>query len=100
MYGIVVKQAVLYCCISLRTMSDSPFYKKKVSLKKEESFLSGALSSTFKSLDDAFISAIPSDDVKALPSAYLYPVGTLIFIFLVAIFVAVFVPGEHLSAAI
>ena len=74
-------------------MSESPFYAKKVVFKKEESFVGSTISNTIKSFDDAFVKAIPSDEVKSLPSAYLYPVGALVFTVLAAIFIAVFVPG-------
>lgn len=78
-------------------MSESPFYAKKVVFKKEESFIGGTIKNTLKTIDDAFVRAIPSDDVKSLPPAYLYPVGALVFTVLIAIFIAVFVPGKTRS---
>ena len=75
-------------------MAESPFLKKKVVFKKEEPFWKKKIQSALTKLDETFVNAIPSDDVKQLPPEYLYPVGFIIFIVLIGIFVAVFVPGK------
>lgn len=75
-------------------MSDeSPFKRKKVIFKKEDPCLQSIAKRAILQLDETFLKSIPSDDVKQLPPNYLYPVGALVILVLVAIFVAVFVPG-------
>jgi hypothetical protein len=81
-------------------MIDSPFLPKSAPvLKKEEHLVNKAVRKGIQQIDEAFINAIPSDDVKQLPPAYLYPVGILIFLLLFGIFLAVFVPGENALTA-
>ena len=74
-------------------MQESPFIRKKVILKREESFWDGTVLASFNSASHAFVKAIPSDDVKQLPPKYLFPVGSMVFFLLGSIFVAIFVPG-------
>jgi hypothetical protein len=84
----------------ITVMIDSPFLPKSAPvLKKEEHLVDKAVRKGIQQIDEAFINAIPSDDVKQLPPAYLYPVGILIFLLLFGIFLAVFVPGEKALTA-
>jgi len=87
-------------CPSIRTLAttimfESPFLKKKVEFKKEDTTLRAQFLSGLKRLDGFFVDAIPSDDVKQLPTAYMYPVGVMVFIVLLGIFTGVFVPGKN-----
>jgi hypothetical protein len=75
-------------------MLDSPFLPKSIPvLKKEERFIETALRKGIQQIDEAFVNAIPSDDVKQMAPTYLYPVGTILFLVMFGIFLAVFVPG-------
>lgn len=75
-------------------MFESPFLKKKVEFKKEDTTFRAQFLSGLKRVDDFFVDAIPSDEVKQLPVAYMYPVGLVVFIVLLGIFTGVFIPGE------
>ena len=75
-------------------MFESPFLKKKVEFKKEDTSFRAQFLSGLKRVDDFFVDAIPSDEVKQLPVAYMYPVGLVVFIVLLGIFTGVFIPGE------
>ena len=78
-------------------MFRSPFLRRKAEFKKEDNSFRTFWSSGLSQLSELFVEAIPSDDVKQLPLSYIYPVGMMVFIVLVAIFVSVFVPGEYLK---
>ena len=78
-------------------MAESPFLRKKVVFKKEQSLWEKSVERTLTKIDEVFVKAIPSDDVKQLPPRYLYPVGGIIFIVLAGIFIAVFLPGTYES---
>lgn len=73
--------------------AESPFKRKKVLFQKEDPFLKTVLQKSLNQLDNIFLDAIPSEEVKQLPPSFLYPVGLLIILVLVAIFIAIFVPG-------
>lgn len=73
--------------------AESPFKRKKVLFQKEDPFLKTALQKGLNQLDSIFLDAIPSEEVKQLPPSFLYPVGLLIIFVLIAIFIAIFVPG-------
>jgi hypothetical protein len=75
-------------------MHESPFLRKKVVLRKEPTFWEGTVLRAVDRAGDAFVRAIPSEDVKQLPPKYLYPVGGMVFFVLLGIFAAVFVPGN------
>lgn len=76
-----------------RMAEESPFKRKRSIFAKNEPCLQSTVHKAILQLDEAFLGAIPSEDVKQLPPNYLYPVGSLVILVLVAIFVAVFVPG-------
>mmetsp|Transcript_24483 Transcript_24483/g.40805 ORF Transcript_24483/g.40805 Transcript_24483/m.40805 type:complete len:118 (-) Transcript_24483:923-1276(-) len=76
---------------------ESPFLRKKREFKKEKTFTETVIDKSTNAVNDAFLKAIPSDDVKQLPPEYVYPIGTGIFLLLLCIFVAVFVPGYYSS---
>ena len=78
-------------------MAESPFLRKKIVFKKEEPLWQQSIHRVLTKIDEVFVKAIPSDDVKQLPPRYLYPVGGIIFIVLAGIFIAVFLPGTFES---
>jgi hypothetical protein len=77
-----------------RKMGDSPFCKKKTAFSREKTFWESNVVESWEAAKAVFVDAIPSDDVKRLPPSYIYVVGSVIFVMLAAIFIAVFVPGS------
>jgi hypothetical protein len=69
----------------------SPFMKKKLKLEKEKGFCSRTARFLFIKLHDAFIQAIPSQDVRDMPPFFMYSFGILIFLVLLVLFLTIFI---------
>jgi len=76
-------------------MEESPFLRKKVELKREQTFLESVVSKARDAANVTFLRTISSEDVQQMPPQYLYPVGALLLLLTLCIFVAVFVPGYY-----
>lgn len=79
-------------------MDESPFLLRKKVFRREETYYERYVLRSIEEFKSAFVGAIPSDEVKQLPPSYKYTVGSLVFIVLTIIFVAVFVPGTPARA--
>lgn len=78
-------------------MSDSPFQKKRTAFQREPTTYESFRNYITTKINDMFMAYLPSDDIKAMSPEYLYPIGTVTFLCLLGIFVAVFVNGYQTS---
>lgn len=78
-------------------MSESPFKKKKVEFKREQSTYESVRDGLMNRLDAFFLSNLPSEDIKAMSPEYLYPIGGFALLALIAIFLAIFLNGYFSS---
>lgn len=76
-------------------MNHSPFVKQKQIFRREPPWYEKAWD-TFKSaVNEWFIDHMPSEDVKQMPPAFFYPIGSLLFVILIIIYFSIFIPNYN-----
>ena len=76
---------------------ESPFHIKRRQFCREKTSYESFQSYVTTHLNKMFMDYLPSDDIKAMSPEYMYPLGVLVFISLIGIFLAVFITGFNSS---
>jgi hypothetical protein len=74
---------------------ESLFQKKRTEFKREPTAYESFRDYAVARLDKMFHDYLPSDDIKAMSPEYMYPLGWLVFICLIGIFLSVFLNGYY-----
>ena len=74
-------------------MGDSPFGPAENNKRRELRFFEKLYLKAVEKVDEFYVDSIPSDDVKAMPPRYMYPIGGFILTILLCVFIAVFLPS-------
>lgn len=69
----------------------SPFKKKDIAKEmRKKSIFQEVCSFLYRKANEVFIQRIPSEDIRDMPPSFMYPIGSVAFLILLAIFLVVF----------